>query len=94
MTLVLAHGALGIWDEVIGLTLLVIALPMGVVFALLRGTSGRGTTPPGDYPMTTGQPPVVETTAKPASRIVESDDGSNAHPGKGERDPGQREHPS
>lgn len=65
MTLVLAHGALGYWDEVIGLTLLVVALPVGVVFALLKGTSGRGPMPLSDDPM---------TTARPASRVIESDD--------------------
>lgn len=45
MTLVLAHGAFGYWDEAIGLTLLVIGLPTGAMIALLRGGSGQVTAP-------------------------------------------------
>lgn len=76
MTLVLAHGALGYWDEAIGLMLLIVALPTGVMIALLKGSSGRGTAPLHDDPTTTGQALDAETTAGPASRIGESGDGS------------------
>ena len=91
MTIVLAHGALGYWDEVIGLSLLVIGLPTGVMFALLKGTSGRGTTPLRYDPITTGQPLVIKTTTGPASRIIESgDESSDVCSDKRGRQPGQK----
>lgn len=74
MTLVLAHGALGYWDEAIGLTLLVIGLPTGVMIALLKGSSGRGTASlRGNDPLAAG----------PASRIGESGDEADGLPDGG-----------